>query len=352
MTLKLNDFQHGIEEVRDRVASLIGERLTGDKDDMFTGCWAGPQQVSGVIKYVLNDSCFVAGVQFDGEDVSKLTAASFMLNTTKWEWKHPSVRDDNLPVPNGVKHERSMHRAYCLIVAIVASVGVRGLKGKYIFILDGNGENRRAIENALDDLGISISDRPTVITLELNPNIAFANALRFGRKHVRLTSADFRMQCKKNDVCGIERTILLEGHSVLSAEEKDNCIGLYLDYCGSPSKLTAFNKLYARLTQLVACAVTVAKRQPNHAFGCSKRRKLAEPLIDKFEMLHTFDHDKVVCDMYIRRSEGMPNKSENGLANKQQIVKSPKPKRPTPKNNKRNRLKKSKVRIGHSIFAL
>ena len=154
MTLKLNDFQHGIEEVRDRVASLIGERLTGDKDDMFTGCWAGPQQVSGVIKYVLNDSCFVAGVQFDGEDVSKLTAASFMLNTTKWEWKHPSVRDDNLPVPNGVKHERSMHRAYCLIVAIVASVGVRGLKGKYIFILDGNGENRRAIENALDDLGI------------------------------------------------------------------------------------------------------------------------------------------------------------------------------------------------------
>ena len=44
MTLKLNDFQHGIEEVRDRVASLIGERLTGDKDDMFTGCWAGPQQ--------------------------------------------------------------------------------------------------------------------------------------------------------------------------------------------------------------------------------------------------------------------------------------------------------------------
>ena len=100
MTLKLNDFQHGIEEVRDRVASLIGERLTGDKDDMFTGCWAGPQQVSGVIKYVLNDSCFVAGVQFDGEDVSKLTAASFMLNTTKWEWKHPSVRDDNLPVPN------------------------------------------------------------------------------------------------------------------------------------------------------------------------------------------------------------------------------------------------------------
>ena len=107
-----------------------------------------------------------------------------------------------------------------------------------------------------------------MITLELNPNVAFANALRFGRKHVRLTSADFRMQVKKNDVCGIERTILLEGHDVLSAEEKDNCVGLYLDYCGSPSKLTAFDELYARLPQLVACAITVAKRQPNHAFAC------------------------------------------------------------------------------------
>lgn len=77
-----------------------------------------------------------------------------------------------------------MHRAYCLTSAIVDSVGTRGLKGKYFFILDGNGENRRAIENALDDLEISVSDRPTVITLELSPNVAFANALRFGREHV------------------------------------------------------------------------------------------------------------------------------------------------------------------------
>ena len=42
MTLKLNDFQHGIEEVRDRVASLIGERLTGDKRRMTCSRDAGP----------------------------------------------------------------------------------------------------------------------------------------------------------------------------------------------------------------------------------------------------------------------------------------------------------------------
>lgn len=308
MPLATNDFQNGIEQVRESIPDLIGKTITGDKDHMFTGCWDGPQRVTGTIETTLHNGCFVAGVRFKGEDVSRLNAGSFMLSTTEWGWEHASVRDDDLPVPNGVKHERSMHRAYCLTVAVVGSVGKHGLKGKYLLILDGNGENRRAIENALDDLKVSINERPTVITLELDPNVALANALRFGRRHVRLTSADFRMQVKQKDVCGIERAILLEGHTVLSQEEKDNCVGLYLDYCGSPSKLTDFGRVYARLPNLVACAVTVAKRQPNRAFGCSKRRQLAAPPTDSFDLLRTFDHDKVMCDMYVRKCEKKPRK--------------------------------------------
>ncbi len=306
MPFATNDFQDGIQEVRNYMPRLLGKKITGDKDHMFTKHWDGPQRVTGTIETTLHDGCFVAGVRFEGEGVSTLNSGSFMLSTTEWGWEHASVRDDDLPIPHGVKHERSMLRAYCLTVAIVHSVGKRGLRGKNFLILDGNGENRRAIENALDDQDVSIGDRPTVITLELNPNVALANALRFGRRHVRLTSSDFRMQVKRNEVCGIERAILLDGHSILSAKERDNCVGLYLDYCGSPSKLTAFDKLYARLPQLVACAITVAKRQPNHTFGCSKRRELAAPSNDKFALLHTFDHDKVMCDMYIRRDEQEP----------------------------------------------
>ena len=104
----------------------------------------------------------------------------------------------------------------------------------------------------------------------------------------------------------VERAILLDGHSVLSAYEKDNCVGLYLDYCGSPSKQTAFNDLYMRLPKLVACAITVAKRQPNNAFGCNKRRKLAAPPEHEFERLLEFNHDKVFCDMYVRRKTEKP----------------------------------------------
>ena len=116
---------------------------------------------------------------------------------------------------------------------------------------------------------------------------------------------------RKGGLCGIERAILLNGHRVLSEEEKLNCIGLYLDYCGSPSKLTNFDKVYAALPKLVACAVTIAKRQPNHVFTCSKRRRLAAPSLDQFELLHTFDHDKVFCDMYARPPNEMVKTNEN-----------------------------------------
>ena len=281
-----------------------GRYITCDKDDAFSGYWAGPQRVSGVIECAMDSGQFVAGVRFHGEDVSSLTAASFMLNTTSWDWETVDLhapRDDELPTPKGIKHERSMQRAYDLALLIVERVGKQNLKGKYIVILDGNGENRRAMESTFDDLGITAECRPTVVTLELNPNVALANAFRFGRKHVRLTSGDFRMQHKRGDVCGIERAILLEGHSILTTEEKDNCVGLHLDdYCGSPSKLTDFDALYARLPQLVACAVTVAKRQPNVDFSCAKRRKTAAPAAECFEQIATYDHNKVFCDMYTR----------------------------------------------------
>ena len=293
-----NDFQEGISEVRASIPSLIGQRVTCDKDHAFTQLWDGPQRVSGVVETVIMEDYFVAGVRFDNEGLSSLSAASFMLNTTTWDWAGPALRDDARPTPEGDKHARSMQRAYDLAMVIAKRVGLLNMKGTYIVILDGNGENRRAMENAFDELCIPHTCRPVVITLELNPNVALASALRFGRKHVRLTSGDFRMQITKGKVCGVERAILLDGHSVLTDHEKDNCIGLYLDYCGSPCKKTDFAKLYTRLPRLVGCAITVAKRQPNSDFSCARRRSMAAPPLERFELITTYDHDKVYSDMY------------------------------------------------------
>ena len=131
-----------------------GRYITCDKDDAFRGYWAGPERVSGVIECALKSGQFVAGVRFHGEDVSFVTAASFMRNTTSWSWAtsdFSAPRDDDLPTLNGIKHERSMQRAYDIAPLIVERVAQQNLKGKYIDILDGNGENRRAMESAFDD---------------------------------------------------------------------------------------------------------------------------------------------------------------------------------------------------------
>jgi hypothetical protein len=123
-----NDFQHGISEVRKFVAEkCIGRLITCDKDDAFSGSWAGPQRVTGVIERALTNGSFVAGVRFEGEDVSSLSAASFMLNTTTWEWETadtPAPRDDDLPGPKGIKHERGARRAYDLALLIAERVGL------------------------------------------------------------------------------------------------------------------------------------------------------------------------------------------------------------------------------------
>ncbi len=293
-----NAFQHGIDEVREMMPGLCGKRVTCDKDHAFTGLWDGPQEATGTITGVHNDGNFVALAQFDGEGVSKLTSSSLMLCTTKWGWETHNRRYDNRPTPEGQKHKLSMTRAYAMIITIA---GCADMEHKYIFILDGNGENRCAIENALDDLRVPESKRPTVITLEKDPNVALANALRFGRKHVRLTTGDFRMQTTKNQPCGIERSIILDGHSVLSEHEKRNCIGLYLDYCGSPPKHVPFSRLYAALPQLVCCAITVAKRQPDaHRWKMLMER--AAPT--GFIKVNEFSHPRVRCNMYLRAPGG------------------------------------------------
>ena len=301
-----NDFQDGIEEVRERLEALVGRQVIMDKDDAFTGFWSGPQRVKGLIKHVLHIGSYVAGIQFEGEDfITEVTSASFMLATTQWLWEQECVRDDDHVLAEGAKHERSMERASFLMEQTILHAGPHNMEGKYVVGLDGNGENRRAYERALDSAGVPFEKRPTVITIELNPNVAFASALRFGRKHVRYSAGDFRMQCKKNHVCGIERSILLQDNLVLSEMEKTNCIGLYLDYCGSPQKHIDFNSMYEKLPNVAVVGITIAKRQANLKLPCDARRNLSAPDESMLPLVRTYNHRRVICDIYTRPADSV-----------------------------------------------
>lgn len=295
--LHTNVFQDGISDVRAYMPKLLGCRLETEPGDAFTGYWDCEQRVVGTIVSVLHDGPYVAGVQFEGDEcVTRVTCATFMLQTTKWLWDHPLKRDDSVALPSGKKHDCAMERAVRLARELVARVG-RKMHGKKIFFLDGKGYNRRAIELTFDEMDIPLEDRPDLINVELNPNVAFANALRFGRHHVRFSAGDFRMQVKKGHVCGIERAILLDS-GILSSDEKANCVALYLDYCGSPQKNIDFRALYAELPKCAIIGLTVAKRQPNPEMPCPFRRRMAAPAENQFQLLHTYDHAKVMCDLY------------------------------------------------------
>lgn len=297
--LCVNDFQHGLPEARRIIEEeLIGKKIIMDKDDAFTLSYAGPQRVCGTILDVSYESVFVALVQFAGEGISKVTCASFMLSTTEWLWEETVARDDDMLTPTGRKHEDSMERPRYMASHLIRSGA--DLKGKVILGLEGDGTNRRAYEQAFDAAGIPVEDRPLVITVEMSPHVAFVQAMRFGRKHVRLSTGDFRIQTKRQNVCGIERAILLEGHDVISQHEKDNCVMLYLDYCGSPGSAVDFKEVYAKLPLMEVCGVTVAKRQPNREKPCAARLAHGAPPKEKFVLVNTYNHARVVCNVYAR----------------------------------------------------
>ena len=300
-----NDFQEGIDVVRRRLESFIGKRVTMDKDDGFTGSWSGPQRVSGSIVSVMHEGNFVASVQFDGEGVSSLSSASLMLQTTQWGWDSVNVRDDAGHIPDGKKYQLATCRAKQTIRQLVHLRGRFGLKDKTIVTLDGYGANRLSMEREMDSLNVPLSHRPSVITLELDPNVALAGALRFGRQHVRFTAGDFRMQNKRGHVCGIERAICLDGHGILTAREKATCVALYLDYCGSPPTSLEFSQLIKKLPNIDVYGVTVAKRQPNKKFPCKRRLEKVAPPLCAFPRLATYDHPRVVCDVYSKPLDTM-----------------------------------------------
>lgn len=297
---KCNDFQEGIDEVRVRLVPLVGRKVTMDSE-AFNGWYGGPRRCTGVIVAVRYDGPYVASVQFEGEGISSVTSASFMLASTEWQWDQINTRDDAQLPPAGAKHVASMQRATRLVSETLTRLTDKQkaqLSKLYFIGLDGNGEDRRGYELGFAAAGVPVEERPAIITVELDPNVAFANALRFGRKNVRYSAGDVFMRTKRGVVNGIERAITTDDNEVLSKEEKDNCIALYLDYCGSPQKQINYHDVYGRLPQLVACGVTVAKRQGNRDLPCSKRRKLAAPPERSFSRIVEYNHAKVMCDVY------------------------------------------------------
>ena len=291
-----NDFQDDLPSLRAYVAKhLIGQWVVMDKDDAFVAppngaAWGGPQRVRGQITRVLYDGCFLCTVQFGDEEPTPVTAASFMLLSTEWCWEQKCARDDDRPIKPASKHARSVERARFLMQQLIAAHGGRNMEEVVAAGFDGNGENRRGFEQALDEAGVPLHERPLVINFDFDAVVAFHQALRFGRKHSRYSRADWRRRNKKGWVEGIERLIMEESGALFTKEEKRNVGLLYLDYCGGPDDSIDYEAVYANLPNLKVLGVTAARRQPR--ISCGERLRAAAPA--HMQEIHTFEHTRVV----------------------------------------------------------
>lgn len=314
---RTNDFQQGIDELREVMRGRIGSTVVMDKDDAFVAPpggaeWGGPQRVTGTITEVLHHGHFICAARFGDEPcATPLTASSFLLNTTTWGWETQTLRDDDRAVAVGTKHERSVERARFVMSEAIARIPPRDLRTAIAVTLDGNGENRRGFELALDEAGVPLAERPQVITVEMNPVVAFNQALRFGRENVRFSRGDWRRRHKKGVTEGIERLLTEESGALFSSDEKERVRILYFDYCGSPATIK-YEELYTRLQNLVVCGITVARRQPNPKLPCMMRMRAAAP--SGMALAKRFEHTKVVCDVYVAPAAKRAAKSIKSIA--------------------------------------
>lgn len=131
------------------------------------------------------------------------------------------------------KHEHSISRAYEFMTKLTRTT----LKPEHvILILDGNGENRKGMYDALKHYGDpDQSNWPRIITFDLNPNVVLCGQMLFNTPDIIFTGTDPSIKTRSLLGQGIllEHLISKE-NNILTSDMKAHVIAVYFDYCGGP----------------------------------------------------------------------------------------------------------------------
>lgn len=307
----VNDFQVGIDRVREAIDGQRGARLRMPKS-AFCGHWHDAAETcTGKLLGPSYEGRFVAEALFDGDTApTLLTSSSLMLTETHVFWRKPHMdaaallRDKCIA---NMKHVHAMARARDMYSTLLDSD--IDLRDRIVLTLDGIGTNRVSGEDVL--ASIDACDRPDTLTLEMNADVALAQriALGFGGR-VRFTGADPTMSFRSRSLkrAGpptIEDVLITPCNSVLSEQEKRKVVWLNLDYCGGPPKnhsvddcVRFMTRCLAHLPHMHMITVTMARR--NHA-GLDYTFDEYFPIPYGFSVTKTYtDNPRVVCKMYVR----------------------------------------------------
>ena len=254
---------------------------------------------------------FIAvGICDDGLKID-LTASICMLRDTRVIWK--PVPDefmkkhiDSLSTKN---HENSMERAQHIVDTLASYSGAKTLRATDIILtLDGNCENRIAMQQAFSQL--DASKRPRIITVEMDPVVALCQRLMGGGRDVIYTGADPRFRSK--DLIGgristpkLEH-LLLKENTLLPDHVKERIVAAYFDYCGGPIAThdpdvcsKNMRSVIAQLPSLRVLGMTISKRQ--HA-NLDENFSQYVGVLDTFALSASFNSNaRVVSNVYMRK---------------------------------------------------
>jgi len=222
-----------------------------------------------------------------------------------------------------------MHRAKRVVEALVAQRGDISAND-VILTLDGNCENRIAMQSVLSEL--DECRRPRIVTVEMSPEVAFAQRMMSGGSDVIYTGSDPRFRF--NELVGGRTStpklehLLVKPNNLLSSETKRSVVAAYFDYCGGPvanqtPDICRRNmcNVVAQLPRLEVLAVTISKRK--HADLLENFDRYVTPP-DDFVLTDTFTaNSRVVCNLYVRHaSTPAASRYMCGLPQKGHICKS------------------------------
>jgi len=309
----VNDFQVGIEEVREAMKGQVGVRVEMSVA-AFNDYWPdADERCKGVITGPSYEGKFVAECKFHGDNgmITLLTAASLMRLDTKASWRKPNIdahRYIHNKNANDEKHMNAFKRAEDQWSTLLG-LGVP-LDDRVVLTLDGHGPNRIAGEQVFRSRNVPPSRRPQTWTLEKDPNVALGQriALGFGSE-VYFTGADPHA---KNKAVLLRRPgqltiedVIMSKNNIVSEVDKRRVVWLNLDYCGGPPMShsivqcsTFMTAVVARLSNLEMITITIARR--NHPNLDETFDEIIPPPYG-FRMTKEYcENRRVLCKMYVR----------------------------------------------------
>lgn len=310
-----NMFQVGRDVVRECMKYQIGVSFE-TSTSLLNGFWLNEND-----RYYMADFCITgvpsdskgnvaSGICSDGVEF-EFPSAIFTAKDTIVNWKtvDPSIlqrwRDD---LQNEV-HENSIFRAHEFMREYLSLCGLPS-KDEIVIMLDGNGENRKGMYDALKEADIDEENWPQILTFDLDPDVVLANRLLFRTNDIIFTGCDqsFKSKSLAGNGTLLEHLILKE-NMVLTYDMKERVKAVYFDYCGGPPLNQKSHHCRANFKCVLSClpalklyGVTMSYRK----HGTLRQHGIEHFVVcpKGFHLSRTFDaNKKVLCQFFTERSD-------------------------------------------------